>query len=70
MRGIKIRPLHHGNMHADLELLITGHPELMLTKTNHQKNKVWCEVPSFMGGRYPGRRSSKGTLHLARRTSH
>ncbi len=28
MRGIKIRPLHHGNMHADLELLITGHPDL------------------------------------------
>jgi N-acyl homoserine lactone hydrolase len=47
MRGIKIRPLHHGNMHADLELLVTGHPDLMLTKTNHAKNKVWCEVPSF-----------------------
>ncbi|MFP5463725.1 MAG: MBL fold metallo-hydrolase, partial [Gammaproteobacteria bacterium] len=47
MRGIKIRPLHHGNMHADLELLVTGHPDLMLTKTSHVKNKVWCEVPSF-----------------------
>ena len=47
MRGIKIRPLHHGNMHADLELLVTGHPDLMLTKTSHAKNKVWCEVPSF-----------------------
>ena len=47
MRGITIRPLHHGNMHVDLELLVTGHPELMLTKSQPKKNKVWCEVPSL-----------------------
>lgn len=48
MRGIKITPLFHGNMHADKEVLITGHPESFLTRGNHQPtNRVWCEVPSF-----------------------
>ena len=47
MRGIKIRPLFHGNMHCDKDLLVTGHPDLMLTRTNPSKNRVWCEAPSF-----------------------
>lgn len=47
MRGIKIRPLYHGNLHVDRDLLLTGHPDSLLTRSNHQKNKVWCEVPSM-----------------------
>ncbi len=47
MRGIKIKPLFHGNMHCDKSLLLTGHPDLLLTRTNHKKNSVWCETPSF-----------------------
>ncbi|MEL0082035.1 MAG: N-acyl homoserine lactonase family protein [Gammaproteobacteria bacterium] len=47
MRGIKIKPLFHGNMHVDKDLLITGHPDLLLTRSNHSKNRVWCEAPSF-----------------------
>lgn len=47
MRGIKITPILHGHMHVDRDLLITGHPDGMLTKSNHAKNKVWCKIPSF-----------------------
>jgi glyoxylase-like metal-dependent hydrolase (beta-lactamase superfamily II) len=47
MRGIKIRPLFHGNMHVDKDLLVSGHPDLLLTRSNHNKNRVWCETPSF-----------------------
>lgn len=47
MAEIKITPLFHGNMHADRDLLLTGHPSSLLSKSAHAKNKVWCEVPSF-----------------------
>ncbi len=47
MRGIRIRALHHGNMRTDIELLVTGHPHYMLTRTNPEKRKIWCQVPSF-----------------------
>lgn len=47
MRGIKIKPMYHGSLHCDKDLLVTGHPDLMLTRSNHQKNRVWCEAPSF-----------------------
>lgn len=47
MADIKITPLFHGNMHADRDLLLTGHPSSLLTRGAHAKNKVWCEVPSF-----------------------
>ncbi len=47
MRGITLTALFHGNMHVDKELLLTGHPDLTLTRSNMKKNKVWCETPSF-----------------------
>lgn len=48
MRGLKITPLFHGNMHVDKELLLTGHPASFLTKSSHgPKNRIWCETPSF-----------------------
>jgi glyoxylase-like metal-dependent hydrolase (beta-lactamase superfamily II) len=34
-------------MHVDRDLLLTGHPETMLMKSNHAKSKIWCKIPSF-----------------------
>lgn len=47
MAEISVQPLFHGNIYADRDLLVTGHPEYLLTRSNHEKNKVWCDVPSF-----------------------
>ena len=47
MKGIKITPMQHGYMNVDRDLLLTGHPSSLLMKSNHTKNKVWCEAPSF-----------------------
>lgn len=47
MPKIRITPLFHGNMHADRDLLLTGHPAGLLSRDGRHKNKVWCEVPSF-----------------------
>lgn len=52
MRGITIRPLYHGDMHADRDLLVTGYPGGLLTAHNHGdddrlRSKVWCAVPSY-----------------------
>jgi len=43
--AIRITPLHHGSLKADRDLLISGHPDLILTRTHQKRPRVLCEVP-------------------------
>lgn len=47
MRGISVKPLLHGHLNVDRDLLVTGHPEALLTKSAPDISKVWCKIPSF-----------------------
>jgi N-acyl homoserine lactone hydrolase len=47
MRGIRIRALHHGNLRTDYDVLVTGHPRYLLTRSDQSKPRIWCEVPSL-----------------------
>jgi N-acyl homoserine lactone hydrolase len=47
MKGITVRPISHGHLHVDRDVLLTGPPDSLLTKSHHAKNKVWCKIPSF-----------------------
>lgn len=45
MARVTITPLQHGALNVDKDLLVTGHPDQVLTRTHRDRPRVLCQAP-------------------------
>lgn len=43
--SIRVTPLRHGSLQLDKDLLLSGHPGMILTRSHRDRPRVLCEAP-------------------------
>lgn len=43
--SIRVTPLRHGSLQLDKDLLLSGHPDMILTRSHRDRPRVLCEAP-------------------------